>query len=80
MGEDKASQVSKLIDFRRDKRRIEVIVSEAKLLEMGEAKEGAVRREGPIQAAVTEVEPNDMARLLITFDTVPRAAIQAIFP
>ena len=63
--------MSKPTDFRRDQRIIEVITSKAKLSEMGKAKEGAVGREGPIQAAAAEVELNHMARLLITFNPLP---------
>jgi len=71
MGEVKASQLSKPTDFRRDQRIIEVITIKAKLPEMGKAKEGAVGREGPIQAAAAEVDPNHVAHLFITFDPLP---------
>lgn len=56
-------------------RTIEVIIIEDKMSEMGKLEEGAVGWEGAIQAATAEIEPNDMACLVITTDTVPQTAI-----
>jgi len=59
---------------------IEVIVTEGKMLKMGEFKEGTVGREGAIEAAAAEVEYGDMAGLLVAADAVPRTAVSAISP
>jgi len=60
-----------LTNFRGDLRPIEVIVSKVKMLEMGKFEEGAVGREGAIEAAAAEIKPNDTACVVVATNTLP---------
>ena len=48
-----------------------MIVSKVKMLEMGKFEEGAVGREGAIEAAAAEIKPNDTACVVVATNTLP---------
>lgn len=65
------SQLREIAYFRWDLRVVEVIIGEVKPLQVNKPKKTAARAQRTIEAAVVEIKANDMARFLITLNSIP---------
>jgi len=59
---------------------VEVIATEIELFKMSKLEEGTVVVDGTIEKTTSQIENNYMARVLITLDPIPGAAILTNFP